>query len=114
VRLDRNQRQDRAEEKMLGRNVVCPGENVQLRGGYWGGLYRGKGKQITWRVGGLSTGRGYKGGNPFNRGGTQIGPRRDPNTIDINRERGGDKMCYIYGKWGHIVKTLDLIVEYAF
>jgi len=34
VRLNRNQRQDRAEEKMLGRNVVCPGENVQLRGGY--------------------------------------------------------------------------------
>jgi len=32
VRLDRNQRQSRAEEKMLGRNVACPGGNVQPRG----------------------------------------------------------------------------------
>ena len=28
VRLDRNQRQSRIEEKMLGRNAVCPGENA--------------------------------------------------------------------------------------
>jgi len=28
VRLDRNQRQSRAEEKMLGRNTVYPSENV--------------------------------------------------------------------------------------
>jgi len=23
---------------------------------------------------------------------------RDPNTIDVDRGKGGDKMCYIYGK----------------
>jgi len=44
VRLDRNQRQSRAEERVLGRNVACPGRNVQPRGG---GSYGGKGGQIT-------------------------------------------------------------------
>jgi len=28
VRLDRNQRQSRMEERMLGRNTVCPEGNV--------------------------------------------------------------------------------------
>ena len=29
-------------------------------------------------------GGGYRGGgNTFNRGGTQTGPRRDPNTMDV-------------------------------
>jgi len=37
VRLDRNQRQSRAEERMLGRNATCPGGNVQPRGGSYGG-----------------------------------------------------------------------------
>jgi len=47
VRLDRNQRQSRAEEKMLERNVACPGGNVQPRGGFGGGSYGGRGGQIT-------------------------------------------------------------------
>jgi len=47
VRLDRNQRQSRSEERILGRNVACPGGNVQQRGGYGGGLYGGRGGQIT-------------------------------------------------------------------
>jgi len=34
VRLDRNQRQSRAEERMLGRNAAYLGGNAQLRGGY--------------------------------------------------------------------------------
>jgi len=45
VRLDRNQRQSRAEEKMLGENAACPGENVQPRGGSYGG----RGGQIMQR-----------------------------------------------------------------
>jgi len=28
MRLDRNQRQSRAEERMLGRNMACPEENA--------------------------------------------------------------------------------------
>jgi len=44
VRLDRNQRQSRAEERVLGRNMACPEENVQLREG---GSYGGRGGQIT-------------------------------------------------------------------
>ena len=48
-----------------------------------------EGGQITWRTGG-----GYReggGGNMFNRGGTQVGPRRDPNAMDIDRGRGGEE-----------------------
>ena len=57
VRLDRNQRQSRAEERILGRNVVCPKGNVQPRNrGYGGGSYKGKGGQITWRAGNSSEG----------------------------------------------------------
>ena len=47
VRLDRNQRQSRIKERMLGRNVACPGGNVQPRGGNGGGSYGGRGGQIT-------------------------------------------------------------------
>jgi len=28
VRLDRNQRQSKVEEKMLGKNIACPGGNA--------------------------------------------------------------------------------------
>jgi len=42
VRLDRNQRQSRAEERMLGRNVVRPGGNAQPMGGFGGGVIRRK------------------------------------------------------------------------
>ena len=71
-------------------------------------MYRGREGQITWRAGGLSTRGGYKGGgkkNPFNRGGTQTGPRRDPNVMDVDKGRGGDRICYVCGKWGHIAKN---------
>jgi len=43
VRLNRNQRQSRAEERVLGRNTVCPGGNAQPREGR---SYGGKGGQI--------------------------------------------------------------------
>jgi len=44
VRLDRNQRQSRTKKRILGRNAVYPGGNVQPRGG---GLYGGRKRQIT-------------------------------------------------------------------
>jgi len=47
VRLDKNQRQSRAEERILERNMACPGGNVQPRGGYRGGSYGGREGQIT-------------------------------------------------------------------
>ena len=70
VRLDRNQRQSRAEERMLGRNAAHPGGNAQPREGFGGGSYGGKEGQITWRAGVPQAGgnRGG-GGNMFNRGG---------------------------------------------
>ena len=43
VRLDRNQRQNRAKERVLERNAAHPGGNVQPREG---GSYRGRGGQI--------------------------------------------------------------------
>ena len=91
------------KEKMLGRNAACPGENAQPREGYGGGLYGGRKGQITWRMGG-----GYRGGgeeNTFNRGRTQMGPRRDPNAMDIDRGRGGNRTCYVCGKWGYMAKN---------
>jgi len=96
VRLDRNQRQSRIEERMLGRNVACPGGNVQPKGG---GSYRGRGGQITWRTEGGYRGRGG------NMGGVQVGPRRDPNAMDMDRGKGGDRTYYICGKWGHMAKN---------
>jgi len=80
--------------------VVCPGENAQPRGG---GSYGGRGGQITWRTGG-----GYRGGggrNTTNRGRAQMGPRRDPNAMDVDRGREGDRTCYMCEKWGHMAKN---------
>jgi len=101
VRLDRNQRQSRAEERVLERSTACPEGNTQPRGG---GSYGGREGQIMWKMGG-----GYRGGgrgeNMLSREGTQMGPRRDPNAIDIDRGREGDRTCYMCGKWGHIAKN---------
>jgi len=72
VRLDRNQRQSRAKKRILERNAVCLGEDMQPRGGYGGGLYEGRGEQIIWRQ--EETSGGYKGGgNTVNREGNQLG-----------------------------------------
>jgi len=100
VRLDRNQRQSRVEERVLGRNTACPGGNAQPREGR---SYGGRGGQIMWRTGGGYRGGG--GGNTSNRGGAQMGPRRDSNAMDVDRGRGGDRMCYVCGKWGHMAKN---------
>ena len=80
--------------------LITPGGNAQSRGGE---SYGGREEQITWR-----TGEGYRGegeGNMSNRGEAQTGPRRDPNTMDMDRGRGGDRMCYVCGKWGHMAKN---------
>ena len=63
----------------------------------------GKRGQITWRTEGeYKEGRGE---NTFNRRGTQVGPRKDPNAIDIDKGRGGDRTCYVCRKWGHMAKN---------
>jgi len=76
---------------MLGRNAVCLGGNTQPRGGFGGGSYGGRGGQIAWRAEGPSTEGGYREGN-------QLGLRRDPNVMDIDRGKGGDRTCYHCGK----------------
>jgi len=89
---------------MLGRNVACPGGNVQPRGGIGEGLYGGRGGQIMHRW--EETGGGYRGGeNTFNRGGNQMGPWRDPNAMEVDRNREGDRKCYYCGGFGHIVRN---------
>ena len=60
-------------------------------------MYGGRERQITWRIK-----EEYRGGNMLNRGETQIDPRRDPNAMDINKGRGGNRTCYMCRKWGHI------------
>jgi len=100
VRLDKNQRQSRAEERMLGRNAARPGGNAQPRGG----SYRGRGGQIIQRWG--DNGGGYRGGgNVANRGGNQSGPWRDLNAMDVDRGKGEDRTCYHCGKWGHMARN---------
>ena len=50
VRLDRNQRQSRAEKRILGKNVAHPSGNAQQREGFGGGSYRGRREQIVWKA----------------------------------------------------------------
>ena len=74
---------------------------MQPRGGYSGGSYGRKGRQITWRAG--SSNKGYWGPSaPIQ---NQTGPRRDPNAMDVNKERGGDRTCYMCRKWGYMAKN---------
>ena len=101
--MDRNQRQSRAEKRMLGRNIVHPEKNVQPRGEYTRGSYGGKGGQITWRAGAQYTGN--RGGNSTNRGGYQSGPWRDPNAMDVDKGTGGDRKCYHCEKFSHMARN---------
>jgi len=91
---------------MLGRNAARLGENTQPRGGFGGGSYGGRGGQITWQAGVPHTGgnRGG-GGNMFSRGGNKTGPRRDPNAMDVDRGRRGDRTCNHCGKFGHMAQN---------
>jgi len=103
VRLDRNQRQSRAEEKMLGRNAAHPGENAQPREGFGGGSYKEREGQITWRAGVSHTGEEYRGGG--NTGGNQSGLWRDPNTMKVDRRSRGNRKCYYCGGFDHMARN---------
>jgi len=86
---------------MLGRNAAHLGENAQPRGGYGGGSYRERGGQITWRARNNS-GEHWGPSVPSQ---NQTGPRRDPNAMDMDKGRRGDRTCYMCGKWGHMTKN---------
>jgi len=94
------------EERMLGRNTVHPGGNAQPRGSFGRGSYRGRGGQITWWAGVPHIGGNREGGgNLFSRERNQMGPWRDPNAMDVDKGRGGDRTCYHCGKFGHMAQN---------
>ena len=99
VRLDRNLRQSRAEEKVLGRKGAVrgdrPPEAQPSRGvrpfwnnGNQGGFRRGQ--------------RGGLGGDLRRREGGQ--GTRDPNAMEVDRSWGGDRRCFNCGMFGHMVR----------
>ena len=44
-------------------------------------------------------------GSTLDKGGSQMGPRRDPNAMDIDKGRGEDRTCYVCRKWDHMAKN---------
>jgi len=69
-----------------------------------GGSYGGRREQIIQRW--EDNRGGYRGEeNIGNRGGNQLGPWRDPNAMDVNRGRGGDRKCYQCRKFGHMARN---------
>jgi len=45
---------------------------------------------------------GNRGGNLSNREENQLGLWKDPNTMNINKRREGNRTCYYCGKFGHM------------
>jgi len=86
---------------MLGKNAMYPGRNMQPRGEYGGGSYRRRGGQIMWKAENKS--RGYQG--PSGSSQNQMGPRRDLNAMDMDKGKGGNRTCYMCGKWNHMAKN---------
>ena len=86
MRLDRNQRQSRAEERMLGRNIACPLGNIQQRGGFGGELYGGREGQIMWKARAQNFREGYQNRRNQYRE-TKTGP--GPMAVDGGGRRGG-------------------------
>jgi len=98
VRQKSKVEQSRAED--VGEECGVPRRKCTAKGGSYGG----RGGQIMQRWG--DNGGGYRGGgNTGNRGENQPGPQRDPNAMDIDRGRGGDRTCYHCGKWGHMARN---------
>ena len=83
---------------MLGRNAMCLQKNAQPRRGFGEESYRRRERQIMQRPRGQYR-EGYQ-----NRGG-QPGLARDPNAMEVNRKRGGNRTYFIYGKQSHIAKN---------
>jgi len=63
---------------------------------------------------GLEEGHMEEGGNrscgdQYRKGyqnrGEQLGPARDPNTMEMDRGKEEDRMCFVYGKWGYMAKN---------
>ena len=99
VRLDRNQRQSRAEKRMLGRNMVCLLENAQQRGRFGGGLYREKGEQIMQKTEAQNFRKEYQNRRNQYRG-TETG--LGPIVVDRGERREGYQICFNCGGFGYM------------
>ena len=99
VKLDRNQRQSRAKERILERNTVCLQGNIQPRRGIGEGSYKRKGGQIIQRA----RGQNFRGGVQNNWRRQELG--RDSNVMNVDKKRGRDRTCYMYGKQGHMARN---------
>ena len=53
--------------------------------------------------GNRSCGDQYRKG--YQNRGEQLGPARDPNTMEMDRGKKEDRMCFVYGKWGYMAKN---------
>jgi len=97
--LDRNLRQSRAEEKVLGgkgaARVARPPEAQPSRGfrPFWN-----NGNQGGFRGGQ----RGGLGGDLRRREGGQ--GAQDPNAMEVDRGWGGDRRCFNCGMFGHMAR----------
>jgi len=95
IRQESEAEQSRAED--VGEECGAPRGKCAAKGGSYGG----RGGQIMQRWG--DNGGGYRGGgNIVNRGENQSGPWKDPNVMDVDRGRGGDRKCYQCRKFGHM------------
>ena len=99
VRLDRNQRQSRVEERMLERNTMCPLRNIQQRGGFGEGLYEERGGQIMQKKGAQNFREGYQNRKNQYRE-TETRPR--PMTVDGGGRRGEYQICFNCGEFRHM------------
>ena len=69
--------------------MVYPQRNMQPSGGFGKELYKGRGRQIVWRAGSQN----FREGVQNNWREQRLG--RDPNAIDVDREKGGQDMLYV-------------------
>ena len=102
VQLDRNMRQSRAEEKMLGNrggNAAHPAMgNAQQSGG----------QRPAWSGGTFRRGWAPRGGWQQQRGITPrlTGGERGPGAMAVDRgQEGGDRRCFNCGGFGHMARN---------
>jgi len=100
VQLDRNMRQSRAEEKMLGGRKTAHSTTGEAQ--------RPGGLRTSWNTGGFRRGWAPKGGWQQQRGFAPklTGGERGPGAMAVDRgQGGGDRRCFNCGGFGHMARN---------